>query len=289
MNCRRLLLLCLVLLPVPVRATTLTIFNPPMLPTTVTLTGAPTRGEPGSTSYFFKLSDYFPPGPNPLPQGTFSETELTTNLVLFAGGFQVDPILIDQTIEFDVTGEFWQHHYTLTLHPKSFIVFSSDSVRATGFVKHLVAPHSGEVEGEQIPLDAIATGFSAVTPPPDIAPFLSGTRLLMELARRNIAIDPRARLGFDAEVQVHPDGPDEDLALMVIGGRAPGSNAETFDSYIVGVAANHPGAASVPELPVGVLLGSGLALFAFVFRLADRRVKACATASMVRSENRYNV
>jgi hypothetical protein len=237
--------ICLILFGPPRGwATSITTFGPP-LPMTFGLTASPPGTFPGFTAYQFNLNDYFPAGPNPLPQGVFTENEFSTNLVLI-GGFgpagPVDPIVVDQSLEFDVTGEFWRHHLTLTLHPKSFFIFSSDTVGLNGFVQHLVAPHEGEVApGAEVNLVANVAGNAAVTPPP--GSFLSSTQLRRELQRHGVDLPAEGRFGFDANSVIHPNGSDEDTAIALLVGHAPGVNAETFDWYVAGTAASHP----VPE------------------------------------------
>jgi hypothetical protein len=255
----------LIVAPATAWATSITVFGQPT-PVTFGLTAAPPDTIPGSTAYQFNLNDYYStafPGmasPNPLPQGSFSESELSTNLVLLAGfgpAGPVDPIVVSQSLEFDITGVFWRHHLTLTVDPKSFFIFSSDNVTLKGFVQHLVAPHEGEVApGSEVNLEARMAGNRQVTLPPSAGSFLSGEALRRELRRRNIEVPADGRFGFDANSLVHPNGPHEDVALAVLIGKTPGSNAETFDWYLGGVSAIH----AVPEPSGLILLGSGLAI-----------------------------
>jgi len=258
-------------------AASITTFGPP-LPMTFGLTASPPGTFEGFNAYRFNLSDYFPPTPNALPQCVFTENEFNTNLVMIAGfgaAGLVDPILVDQTLEFDVTGEFWRHHLTLTLHPKSFIIFSSDSVGLKGFVQHLVAPHEGEVaSGVEVMLEASIAGNAQVTPPPDF--FLTGEQLRRELRRHNVDLPAEGRYGFDAKSKIHPHGPDEDTAIALLVGKAPGANAETFDWYVVGTAALHP----VPEPSGFVLLGSGVIMI--VLRVQRRRNGAALSRGPMR-------
>jgi hypothetical protein len=240
---RFLLGVCLILLGPPrAGATSITASGQ-----TTGLTASPPGTFVGYTGYRFSLKDYFPPSNNPLPEGVFTENELSTNLVLI-GGFgpagPVDPIVEDQSLDFDITGEFWRHHLTLMLHAKSFPIFSSDTVGLKGFVQHLVAPHpnQGEVApGAQVNLEGTAAGNAAVTPPP--GSFLSSTQLRRELQRHGVDLPAEGRYGFDANSVVHPNGTDEDTAIALLVGHAPGANAETFDWYEAGTAASHP----VPE------------------------------------------
>jgi hypothetical protein len=234
-------------------AAIITSFSPP-LPMTFGLTVSPPGTYPGYTAYRFSLSDYFPGSPNPLPEGVFTENELSTNLVLI-GGFgpsgMVDPINTDQTVEFSVGGDYWRHHLSLTLHAKSFPIFSADTVSLNGFVQHLVAPHEGEVApGPEVKLMGSVAGNAAVTLPPDS--FITADQFRRELQRHNITLPAQGRFGFDAKSEIHSNGPHEDTALALLVAQAPGSNAETFDWYEVGTAASHP----VPEPPGYMLLGT---------------------------------
>lgn len=147
-------------------------------------------------------------------------------------------------VEFLVAGDYWLHHLTLTLHPKSFIIFSADSVNLKGFVQHLVAPHPEQNEkapGPEVNLEANVAGNTAVSPPP--GSFLTADQFRRELQRRGINLPAAGRFGFDANSLPHADGSDEDTAIALMVAETASANAETFIWYLIGTAAGHP----VPE------------------------------------------
>lgn len=267
------LALCLpVLVPAGAGAVSITAFNqgPPQTSPLTPGPPLPGRTEPG---YRFNLADYFPVSRNALPLGMFTETEFETILALLAG--PADPIVVKQTIEFEIRGEFWLHHYTIELSPSVFPIASFDTVHVFGFIQHLVAPHPQQNEnapGPKIALDATADAGSALTLPPGSGPG-AADRLVRELARSGLTIPSLASLGVDLNSLPHDNGTDEDAALLGVVGARPGALTVTFELVEILSLANHP--QDVPEPPVLALLAAGIVIAAGLG--AGKRARAVDT------------
>ncbi len=235
----------------------------PVPPTFGLPAGPPDPTQPGFNLYPFMLSQFIPPlpaTPNPLPTGQFSESPLQFNLVMLAGfgpGGHIDPIVVPQTFQFFIAGDFWSVQTQLTYKPASSIFSPSDVVTMTGSAVHLIAPHAGEVApGPTVPFNVVLNAGSVVTLPPDF----DVPSAALRKAIRDANLPAGARFGFDVRGAVHDPGPHEDVIFGMLAGQIANPNnpfvGNEFEFWVGGVTGLH---APTPEPGTILLLGSSLA------------------------------
>jgi hypothetical protein len=211
----------------------------------------------GYNLYPFMLSGFLPPSANPLPTGLFAESPLQFNLALQAGfgaGGKVDPLVVPQTFNFFIIGDFWSVQAQLEYKPKSTFLFPSDIVTMTGDAVHRIAPHAGEfAPGPAVPFNVELNAGSVVTLPPDLE--VPGAAL--QKAIQDAKLPAGARFGLDVRSVNHALGPDDDTVFAILAGQiaSPGNPfvGNELEFWVGGVAGLH---SPTPEPGVVLLWGT---------------------------------
>jgi hypothetical protein len=239
----------------------------PVPPTFGVPQAPPNPNLPGYNLYPFMLSQFIPPlpaTPNPLPNVLFAESPMQFNLVMVAGmgpSGQIDPVVVAQTFQFFVVGDFWSVETEVAYQPATSIFSPSDVVTLKGSAVHRIAPHPGEtVPGSTVPFNVVLNAGTAITLPPDFD--VRGD--VLRRAVRDANLPAGARFGFDARGAVHDPGPHEDVIFGILAGQIANPNnpfvGNEFEFWLGGAAGLH-----TPEPATLLLWGStatGLAYFA---------------------------
>lgn len=212
---------------------------------------------PGYNLYPFMLTGFLPPSGNPLPSGLFAESPLQFNLALLAGfgsAGRVDPLVVPQTFNFFIIGDFWSVQAQLEYKPKSTFLSPSDVVTMTGDAVHRIAPHAGEfAPGPAVQFNVVLNGGSVLTLPPDLE--VPGPALQKAINDANLPAG--ARFGVDVRSANHALGPDDDTVFGILAGQiASPSNpfvGNELEFWVGGVAGLH---APTPEPGVLLLWGT---------------------------------
>ena len=240
----------------------------PVPPTFGVPQGPPDPNLPGFNLYPFMLSQFIPPlpaTPNPLPAVLFAENPLHFNLVFLAGfgrDGRVDPLVVAQTFQFFVIGDFWSVQTQVTYQPATSIFSPSDVVTLTGSAVHRIAPHSGEVApGPAVPFNVVLNAGSVITLPADFGVPAEALRK----AIRDANLPAGGRFGFDARGAVHDLGPHEDVILGLLGGQIANPNnpfvGNELEFWVGGAAGLH-----TPEPATLLLWGTSAAGLGYLAR-----------------------
>lgn len=247
----------------------------PVPPTFGVPQGPPNPSIPGYNLYPFMLSQFIPPlpaTPNPLPNVLFAENPLSFNLVMIAGfgpSGRIDPVVVAQTFQFFVVGDFWSVQTEVGYQPASSIFSPSDVVTLKGSAVHRIAPHPGEVApGPTVPFNVVLNAGSAITLPPDFE--VPGEAL--RKAARDANLPAGARFGFDARGAVHDPGPHEDVVLGILAGQIANPNnpfvGNELEFWVGGAVGLH-----TPEPATLLLWGTTAAGLGYLTRRRRRNPK----------------
>jgi hypothetical protein len=232
----------------------------------------------GFNLYPFMLSGFLPPSANPLPSGVFAEVPLQFNLALLAGFAatgKVDPLVVPQTFNFFIIGDFWSVQAQIEYKPKSTIFSPSDIVIMQGDAVHRIAPHAGEfAPGPAVPFNVTLNAGSVLTLPPDLQ--VPGPAL--QKAIKDAKLPDGARFGIDVRSENHAIGPDDDTVFGILAGQIDSPNnplvPNELEFWVGGVAGLH---APTPEPTVLLLWGTTAAGLAALAR-RRRRARGLARA-----------
>jgi hypothetical protein len=219
----------------------------PVTPTFGVPQGPPNPNIPGYNLYPFMLSQFIPPlpaTPNPLPAVLFAENLLSFNLVMIAGfgpSGRIDPVVVAQTFQFFVIGDFWSVDARVAYQPASSIFSPSDVVTLTGNAVHRIAPHAGEVApGPALPFEVVLNAGSVITLPPRFQVPAGALRN----AIRDANLPVGGRFGVDFALEIHDAGPHQDFVLGLLGGQIANPNnpfvGNELEFWLGGATGLHP-------------------------------------------------
>ena len=110
-----------------------------------------------ATTFTPSCSAAFSPRRRTRSRPACSPSRCRFNLALQAGfgaAGKVDPLVVPQTFNFFIIGDFWSVQAQLEYKPKSTFLFPSDIVTMTGDAVHRIAPHAGEfAPGPAVPFN----------------------------------------------------------------------------------------------------------------------------------------
>jgi hypothetical protein len=235
--------------------------------------GPPDPNLPGYNLYPFMLTDFLPPSPNGLPSGLFAESPLQFNLAMLAGfgpSGRTPPVLVPQTFNFFIIGDFWSVQAQFAYQPKSSIFSPSDIVTMTGDAVHRIAPHPGEfAPGPAVLFNVVLNAGSVLTLPPGLN-VPSGA---VQQAIQNANLPAGARFGVDFESAIHDPGPHEDVIFAILAGEISNPNnpfvGNQLEFWVGGVAGLH----ATPEPATLLLWGTTAVGLGFIAHRRRQRAR----------------